>query len=201
MRDDEEYENPRGSPYEMETKHIILLESLLALPGTKSARRVADTLGQQQHHHQEEGLRLGTESSLDVKKKKAESDSILAWWINHKEFSSQLEDILFTRKLSYLDLTEAIPSVYWPGCNTQDQAKMQESVYDLKKSFSLHEKYQIAICKVLMAKAEKTFTRFLIDILRKNKAANRNVKPPGLSDRCEFFPEYVLLKAIEKKKR
>ena len=163
----------------METKHIILLESLLALPGTKPTRQVLDALGQRQ----QQDLGLGTESNSNVNEKKADSDSILAWWISHKGFSSQLEDILFTRKLSSLDLGEAIPSVYWPGCSIQDQTKMQESIYDLKRSFDLHEKYQIAICKILLAKAEKTFTRFLIDILGKNKAANRNVRPPGLSDR------------------
>jgi len=127
--------------------------------------------------------------------------SVFRIFIAHPNFSELLEKFFIRKPLSKDDLTSIIPQVWWQNAEEEGCSKeaMDESVAAVTKITEIHESivYEL-FCLFALSKTsvpvinnrgehsvvpvQNVFRQWLRNLVKKNKAANRNIVPPGLSD-------------------
>ncbi|KAJ7546266.1 hypothetical protein O6H91_08G032800 [Diphasiastrum complanatum] len=141
------------------------------------------------------------------------SDFILQWW-KSDEFESCLEGLLTRKGPNKFDLEALIPIVWWPGSREDlcSETNMRQTATAMSRAISKVEELQCELCRSLLnfvppssvnvlgaifSAPSQTpgwvFRKFLRNLLRKNRGANRNIPPPGLSDNSVLVSVYTVL--------
>ncbi|KAJ7543067.1 hypothetical protein O6H91_09G024000 [Diphasiastrum complanatum] len=142
------------------------------------------------------------------------NEFMLQWWIS-EEFESCLEGLLTRKNPNKFDLEALIPIVWWPGSREDlcSESIMRQTATAISRAISKVEELQCELCCCLLnfippsptdvlgvkfsGPLSETpgwvFGKFLHNLLRKNRGANRNIPPPGLSDNSVLVSVYTVL--------
>ncbi|CAI5464863.1 unnamed protein product [Closterium sp. Yama58-4] len=141
----------------------------------------------------------------------AKRQEVLSAWWAADGFSTNLEAFLTRKVATRVDLQRLFPSLWWPGCKEEDcsAAALEESKQALVKAMTRVELCQVSLCRSLLffvpsksiTGTSSTYSLatggvlapFLRSLIRKNRAANRNIVPPGLSDSSVLVTAFFVL--------
>lgn len=134
------------------------------------------------------------------------------WWTSYN-FESSMEGLLFRKAPNKNDLEELLPVVWWPSCREEScsEVRMKQALQALSSSIAMVEELQVTLCRHLLAYVPPhpagspwvagtpsvdhggVFGAFLHHLIRRNRGANRNIPPSGLSDNSVLVSAFFVL--------
>ncbi|XP_051140368.1 E3 ubiquitin-protein ligase RKP [Andrographis paniculata] len=124
------------------------------------------------------------------------------WW--NSDFQFLFEGFLSRKGPNKQDLQSLIPSVWWPGSyeDISNENNMMLTTTALSEAINKIEEKQRDLCRLVMQFIPpvgpvqlpgSVFRTFLQSILLKNRGADRNVPPPGLSNNTVLVSLFSVL--------
>lgn len=130
-------------------------------------------------------------------------DLMVLWW-KKSDFESLFEGFLFQKTPNKQDLQCMMPSVWWPGSceDTSYESSMMLTTRALSKAVNkIEEKHRDLCCLVMQfippitppQSPGSVFRTFLQNLLLKNRGADRNVPPPGVSNNSVLVSLFAVI--------
>eukprot|EP01018_Ginkgo_biloba_P039209 Gb_19146 [translate_table: standard] len=131
-------------------------------------------------------------------------EEIMVCWWESSEFDSSMEGLLSRKGPNKQDLHVLMPTVWWPGCreDLSSENNMRQTTLALSRAISKVEEMQWELCRLLIhfippsipsQSPGSVFRTFLQNLVWKNRGADRNVPPPGLSNNSVLVSAYTVL--------
>uniref|UniRef100_A0A0D6R5Y3 B30.2/SPRY domain-containing protein n=1 Tax=Araucaria cunninghamii TaxID=56994 RepID=A0A0D6R5Y3_ARACU len=130
-------------------------------------------------------------------------DEIMTHWWNSSDFESSMEGLLSRKGPNKQDLQQLMPSVWWPGSREDfsSESNMRQTTFALSRAISKVEEMQWELCRILIHFSPSSlkqppgsvFRTFLQNLILKNRGADRNMPPPGLSNNSVLVSAYTVL--------
>lgn len=130
-------------------------------------------------------------------------EEILMHWCQSADFESSMEGLLSRKGPNKQDLQELMPSVWWPGSREDSswERNMRHTTLALSRAICKVEEMQWELCRFLIHFTSVSpsqppglvFRTFLQTLVWKNRGADRNMPPPGLSNNSVLVSVYTVL--------
>ncbi|KAH9296477.1 hypothetical protein KI387_040065, partial [Taxus chinensis] len=130
-------------------------------------------------------------------------EEIMICWCQSADFESLMEGLLSRKGPNKQDLQVLMPSVWWPGFREDfsSESNMRQTTLALARAISKVEEMQWELCRLLIHFSPSSlsqplgsvFRTFLQSLIWKNRGADRNIPPPGLSNNAVLVSVYTVL--------
>lgn len=131
-------------------------------------------------------------------------EELMVHWWKSSDFESSMEELLSRKGPNKQDLQTLMPTVWWPGSreDLSSESNMRQTTLALSRAINKVEEMQWELCRLLInfspssspsQSAGSVFTSFLQNLVWKNRGADRNMPPPGLSNNSVLVSAYTIL--------
>ncbi|XP_057860928.2 E3 ubiquitin-protein ligase RKP isoform X2 [Cryptomeria japonica] len=130
-------------------------------------------------------------------------EEIMMHWWQSADFESSMEGLLSRKGPNKQDLQGLMPSVWWPGSreDVASERNMRQTTLALSRAICKVEEMQWELCRLLIHFSPLSpsqppglvFRTFLQTLVWKNRGADRNMPPPGLSNNSVLVSVYTVL--------
>ncbi|OVA13673.1 B30.2/SPRY domain [Macleaya cordata] len=131
-------------------------------------------------------------------------EELMVLWWNSPDFEYLLEGFLSRKGLNKQDLQWLMPSVWWPGSceDVSHESSMMLTTSALSEAVSKIEEIHRELCGLVIQFIPpikppqlpgSVFRTFLQNLLLKNRGADRNPSPPGVSSNSVLVSVYTVI--------
>ncbi|KAL0286466.1 UNVERIFIED_CONTAM: E3 ubiquitin-protein ligase RKP [Sesamum calycinum] len=131
-------------------------------------------------------------------------EELMTLWWRSSDFEFLFEGFLSRKSPNKQDLQCLIPSVWWPGSyeDTSNENSMMLTTTALSEAVNKIEEKQRDLCRLVMQFIPpvvpsqlpgSVFRTFLQNILLKNRGADRNMPPPGVSNNSVLVSLFTVI--------